>query len=121
MTELVIGYANQHPRKNQRRAVGDTFIVVDGETCKVINISLGSFLCAGYKGAAKVGDDIVIEELLLSDDSRVRVNCPGRVIRLDGSNMEMAAVFLELKGRTFDILEKMMMMRPAAGKGGRPK
>ncbi|MBC8270229.1 MAG: hypothetical protein H8E36_15930 [Rhodospirillaceae bacterium] len=121
MTELVVGYANEQQRKDQRRNVEDTFVVVDGVTCKVVNISLRSVLCTGYKGSAKEGDEIIIEDLLMADDSRVKVNSAAKVMRLDASKKEMAAVFLDINTKTFDTLEKMMMLRPLAGDGGRLK
>ena len=121
MTELVVGYANEQQRKDQRRSVDDTFVVIDGVTCKVVNISLRSVLCIGYKGAAKEGDEIIIEDLLMADDSRVKVNSAAKVMRLDASKKEMAAVFLDMNSKTFDTLEKMMMLRPLAGDGGRLK
>jgi hypothetical protein len=121
MTELVVGYANEHPRKDQRRVVDDTFVVIDGAVCKIINISLRSFLCSGYKGAAKEDDEIVVDELLMADDSRIVVNATARVMRLDAANKELAAVFTNMNSTTFDTLEKMMMLRPLAGKKGRLK
>lgn len=117
----IVGYANEQQRKDQRRTVADTFIVIDGVTCKVVNISLRSVLCIGYKGTAKEGDKIIIEDLLMADDSRVRVNSTAKVIRLDAGKKEMAAVFIDLNKQTFDTLEKMMMLRPLAGDGGRLK
>lgn len=121
MTEIVVGYTNQQQRKDQRRVVDDTFVIIDGNTCKVVNISLRSLLCVGYKGAAKEGDEIVIEDLLMADDSRVRVNSAAKVMRLDAAKKELAAVFLDMNTKTFDTLEKMMMLRPLAGDGGRLK
>jgi hypothetical protein len=117
----IVGYANEQQRKDQRRIVDDTFVVIDGTTCKVVNISLRSLLCLGYKGAAKEGDEIVIEDLLMADDSRVRVNSAAKVMRLDASKKEMAAVFLDMNEKTFNTLEKMMMLRPLSGDGGRLK
>lgn len=121
MSELVIGYADEQRRKDMRRVVDDTFVVIDGVACKVMNISLRGFFCKGYKGAAKEGDEIVIEDLLMADDSRVHVNAKGQVMRLDAGKKEMAAVFVDMNETTFNTLEKMMMLRPLAGDGGRLK
>jgi len=121
VTELVVGYANEQQRKDQRRAVEDTFLVIDGAVCKVVNISLRSFLCIGYKGAAKEDDEIVVEDLLMADDSRIKVNATAKVIRLEAASKEMAGVFVDMNSKTFDTLEKMMMLRPLAGDHGRLK
>lgn len=115
----IIGYANEQQRKDQRRAVKDTFVVIDGNLCKIINISLCAFLCTGYSGLAKSGDEIVVEELLMADDSRVRINARAVILRLNGTTGEMVANFVDMSGKTFDILEKIIMLRPMAGKGGR--
>lgn len=106
---------------DMRRNVEDTFVVIDGVTCKVLNISLRGFFCKGYKGNAKEGDEVIIEDLLMADDSRVKVNAPGKVMRLDATKKEMAAVFMDMNEKTFNTLEKMMMLRPLAGDGGRLK
>lgn len=119
MTEIIVGYARDYTRLDQRRDVKDTFVVIDGQTCMVLNISLRSFLCSGYKGSAKVDDEITIEEFLMADDSRVRLQAKGKVIRLDAESKQMVAKFVDISPRTFDILEKMMMLRPLAGKKGR--
>ncbi len=121
MTELVVGYANEQQRKDQRRSVDDTFVIIDGNICKVVNISLRSFLCVGYKGPAKEDDEIIIEDLLMADDSRVKVNAKGKVMRLDAAKKELAAVFIDMNEKTFNTLEKMMMLRPLSGDGGRLK
>lgn len=117
----IIGYANEQQRKDQRRAINDTFVVIDGVTCKVVDISLRSLFCIGYKGVAKEGDEIVIEDLLMADDSRVRVNATAKVMRLDAVKKELAAVFIDINEKTFNTLEKMMMLRPLSGDGGRLK
>jgi len=117
----IVGFANGQQRKDQRRAVNDTFVVIGGDTCKVVNISLRSVLCVGYKGAAKADDEIIIEDLLMADDSRVKVNLSAKVIRVDETKKELVAVFLDMNSKTFDTLEKMMMLRPVTSKGGRLK
>ncbi|MBC8445311.1 MAG: hypothetical protein H8D75_01600 [Rhodospirillaceae bacterium] len=119
MSELVIGFAGEQRRMDMRRVVEDTFVVIDGVTCKVMNISLRGFFCKGYKGSAREGDEIIIEDLLMADDSRIKVNAPGLIMRLDASKKEMAAVFVNMNEKTFNTLEKMMMLRPLAGDGGR--
>ena len=121
MTELIVGYADQQNRKDMRRNVEDTYVVIDGATCMILNISLRGFFCKGYKGAAKEGDEILIEDLLMADDSRVRVQAPGKVMRYDAATKEMAVVFMDMNEATFNTLEKMMMLRPLAGSGGRLK
>jgi len=119
LSRTVIGYANEQQRKDQRRAVEETFVVINGNLCKVVNISLRAFLCIGYKGPAKAGDEIVVEELLMADDSRVRIDARAVILRLNATTREMVANFVDMNGKTFDILEKVIMLRPLAGKGGR--
>ena len=78
MTELVVGYANEQQRKDQRRSVADTFVVIDGNaTCKAMWV--------------------------------------------DATKKELAAVFVYMNEKTFNTLEKMMMLRPLTGTGGRLK
>jgi len=121
MAENIVGYANAQQRKDQRRAVEDTYVIIEGAICKIINISLRSFLCTGYKGAAKEEEEIVIEEFLMADDSRVRVNAQAKVLRVDETKKEMVAVFLDMSANTYNTLEKMIMLRPVSGKKGRLK
>jgi len=101
--------------------VKDTFVIIDGKTCMVVDISLRSFLCIGYKGPAKEGDEIRVDDLLMADDSRVKVNTMAKVMRLDAAKKELAAVFVDMSEITFNTLEKMMMLRPVSGQKGRLK
>lgn len=115
----IIGYANEQQRKDQRRAVENTFVVIDGNMCKVINISLRAFLCTGYTGSAKEGDEILVEELVMADDSRIGINARAVILRFDAPLKEMVANFVDMSGNTFDVLEKVIMLRPTKGTGGR--
>ncbi len=58
---------------------------------------------------------------MMADDSRVNVNFAAKIMRLDASSKEQVEVFLDLNKKTFNILEKMMLLRPLAGDGGRLK
>ena len=115
----IVGYANEQQRKDQRRAVENTFVVIDGTLCQVSNISLKGFLCVGYKGASKEGDEIIVEELLMANDSRIRINAQAIILRVDATTKEMVANFVDMSSKTFDTLEKMMMLRPVSDKGDR--
>ena len=57
----------------------------------------------------------------MTDDSRINVNFAANIMRLDTSTKEQVEVFLDLNKKTFNTLEKMMMLRPLAGDGGRLK
>jgi len=118
LSQKIIGYADEQRRRDQRRAVKDTYVVIDGAACKVINMSLRSFYCVGYKGPAKEGDEIVVEDFLMSDDSRATVNATAKVVRTNAMRKEMAATFVDIDEKTFNLLEKMMMLRPTTEGGG---
>ena len=119
MSSRIVGFTDDQRRKDQRRDVRDTFIVVDGTTCQITDMSLRSFRCVGYKNSIKPGDDLVIDELLLEDNSRVRLNAPGMAIRYNQERKELIGVFVDISGPNFDILERLMMMRPLKPSGGR--
>ena len=121
MAQNIVGYANAQQRKDQRRVVEDIYVVIEGGTCKIINISLRSILGTGYKGSAKEEDEIVVEEFLMADDSRIMVNAQAKILRLDATKKEMVAVFLDMSANTYNTLEKMIMLRPVSGKKGRLK
>ena len=62
MTEIAIGYVNEIQRNDQLWNVEDNSVVIDGVTCKIFGISLGSLLCLGNNGSAKESEKIVIED-----------------------------------------------------------
>ncbi len=61
---------------------------------------------------ALLGGFILREDSFLTDKNN-RVARPSR--------KELAAVFVDMNEKTFNTLEKMMMLRPLAGTGGRLK
>ena len=61
MSSRIVGFTDEQRRKDQRREVIDTFIVIDGTTCQMTDMSLRSFRCIGFKNPVKPGDDIVID------------------------------------------------------------
>ncbi len=119
MSRRTVGFTEDQRRKDQRRDVNDTFIIVGGKTCQITDMSLRSFRCKGYKVDVKPGDDLVIDELLLEDNSRVRMNAPGMVIRYSAISKELIGVFVDISSANFDILERMMTLRPPNETGGR--
>ncbi len=119
MSNRIVGFTEEQRRKDLRREVRDTFIVVNGVTCQITNMSLRSFRCVGYKKPVKPGDDLVIDELLLEDNSRVRMNAPGMVIRYNKERKELIGVFVDISSANFNVLERLMTMRPINETGGR--
>jgi len=121
MSSRIVGYTEEQRRKDQRREVRDTFVVIGGTTCQITDMSLRSFHCVGYKSPLRPGDDIIIDELLLEDNSRVRMNAPGMVIRYNEALKELVAVFVDINQANFNILERLMTKRPVGGPGGRSR
>ena len=120
MTSRIVGFTDEQRRKDQRREVRDTFVVIDGTTCKVTDMSLRSFRCVGYKNPVKPGDDLMIDELLLEDNSRVRLNAPGMVIRFNKERKDLVGVFVDISSTNFDVLERLIMKRPMTSAGLEP-
>ena len=120
MSRRTVGFTDEQRRKDQRREIKDTFIVIGGTTCQVTDISLRGFRCVGYKNPIKAGDDMVIDELLLEDNSRVRMNARGMVIRANQDRKELVGVFVDVSPANFDVLERLMMMRKVSPTGELP-
>ncbi len=111
MNSRIVGFTDEQRRKDQRRELSDTFIVIDGTTCKITDMSLRSFRCVGYKKIVKPGDDLVIDELLLEDNSRVKMNAPGMVIRFNQERNDLVGVFVDISSSSFDVLERLITNR----------
>jgi len=111
MSRRIVGFTDDQRRKDLRREIKDTFVVIGGTTCQVTDMSLRSFRCIGYKNPIKPGDDMVIDEFLLEDNSRVRMNAPGMVIRANLERKELVGVFVDISSANFDFLERLMTMR----------
>ncbi len=121
MSSRIVGFTDDQRRKDQRRDVNDTFIVIDGTTCQINDMSLRSFRCVGYKNPVRPGDDLMVDELLLEDNSRVRMNASGMVIRYSKERKELIGVFTDISSANFNILERLMMLRPVGSIGGRDR
>lgn len=121
MSRRTVAFTNEQRRKDQRREVRDTFVVIDGTTCKVSNMSLRSFHCVGYKNEVKAGDDLVIGDLLLEDNSRITMNAPAMVIRYNAESRVLVAVLVDISTANFNILERLMTMRSPVPPGGRSR
>jgi len=118
LNNRIIGFSGEQRRKDQRRTVKDTYCVIEGETCKIINMSLRSFFCIGYKGTAKMGEEIIVEDMLMADDTRITVNAVATIVRQNALRKELGVVFVDINEKTFITLEKLMMLRPTSKDGG---
>lgn len=96
-------------RRNQRVIVPVLRFLLEGEPYASLDWSLGGFQIENYAGSLRHGDDFPIPAAGPEGGPIMPVGLRARVARLkDG---RLAATFIEMDGRAFDLLEAMMLRR----------
>lgn len=110
-----VGSSLGYVRRKVRRVNNPKLCVyLRGKPYQTLNWSLGGMLIGGYEGALAPGDVFEVDGVGLAGGRNWPVLIRARVIRIGGeTGMEMAAQFLTLSAPAFDILEGVLLRRPA--------
>ncbi len=89
-------------------------IGIRGKLYQSVNWSLGGLLIGDYDGVLVPGDMFEIDSLGRAGKKMWPVMVTARVVRTGGqSGMELAAQFLTISAPAFDILEGILLRKPA--------
>ncbi|MBO6948301.1 MAG: hypothetical protein JJ855_10025 [Rhodospirillales bacterium] len=89
-------------------------IGIRGKLYQTVNWSLGGLLVGDYDGVLVPGDMFEIDSIGRAGKKMWPVMVTARVVRTGGtSGMELAAQFLTISAPAFDILEGILLRKPA--------
>ena len=96
-------------RRTQRLIMPTLRFLIEGQRLASVDWSLGGLQVEPYAGALRPGAEFSIPAIGPADGPLMPVGIRARVERLKEG--KLAAIFLELDTRAFDVLEAMMLRR----------
>ena len=107
----------RNERRIDRRATAPVRVVLDGETCPVLNWSLGGFIIPYNKLWLEWQCPVPIKLLVPEGSGDVELDLEARVVRQDHQKHQLAGTFLELSSHAFAVLNRYV----ARKLGGSPR
>lgn len=87
-------------RREQRLAVTDGRVEIDGESCPLVNWSYTGFLAEAYGGDHKAGDKVGVKVSIALGDGRFEFECPAMLVRVDSQSRKVVGAFAEMATAT---------------------
>lgn len=103
------GYRSR--RKDVRRTVPHLEVVIDGETYRTIDWSLGGLLIDDYSGPLMVGEEFRCTIRPIVEGRRLEAELTAEVARLDERKPRLAIRFISYGEGAYDALEQLSMGR----------
>ncbi len=110
-----VGIQAGYRRRTTTRANNPKLCVgIRGKLYQTINWSLSGLLVGDYDGVLVPGDDFEIDSIGRAGKKMWPVMLNARVVRTGGeSGMDLAAQFITISAPAFDILEGILLRKPA--------
>ncbi len=113
----VKGFLERNNRIDNRRPLNETFLVMDGGTCEVIDVSMGGISFAGPKEKFPRGKNVSIKGVRIEDEKLVEFGAIAEVVRsVSRASGGIGLKFNKLTSKQFGIVEALVMHRPLVPK-----
>ena len=113
----VKGFVERNDRIDNRRPLNETYLVMDGGTCEVIDVSMGGISFAGAKEKFPLGKNISIKGVRIEDEEMVEFGAFAEVVRsVSRASGGIGLKFNKLTSKQFGIVEALVMHRPLVPK-----
>jgi hypothetical protein len=117
----VKGFLERNDRTDNRRPLNETYLVMEGGTCEVIDVSMGGISFAGTKEKFPLGKDIVVKGVRVEDEEMVELGAHAEVVRsVSRASGGIGLKFHKLSSLQFGIVEALVINRPLVPKKKKP-